>query len=44
LEYAATLVELSDARRTIEDLKRQNGELLMQIANVIPIDRRPKKK
>lgn len=44
LDYAATQAELSAALKTIEDLKREKAELLQQIANVIPIDRKPKKK
>ncbi|MEY9158499.1 hypothetical protein [Bradyrhizobium japonicum] len=44
LEHAATLAQLDAARKTIEDLKREKAELLMQLANVIPIDRRAKPK
>uniref|UniRef100_Q07NR8 Uncharacterized protein n=1 Tax=Rhodopseudomonas palustris (strain BisA53) TaxID=316055 RepID=Q07NR8_RHOP5 len=42
LEYAATLLELSDARKSVDGLKQRNAELLAQIANVIPIDRKRK--
>jgi len=44
LEHAATFLELSEARKTIEDLKREKTELMMQMANVIPIERGPKNK